>query len=98
MRRSRIVQTDSTSSASTSNPATRLLFDYRIVHRSRGNGGAHRRVAVSWRWLGDDARWDPVPGADPVVGSADTWLEPGALITDDDAFPIVHRSPVEIPS
>ena len=38
------------------------------------------------------ARWDPVPGADPVVSSADTWLEPGALITDDDAFPIVHSS------
>ncbi len=73
-------------------PGDALLFDYRIVHRSRGNGSPHRRVAVSWRWLGDDARWSPVPGADPVVSAADTWLEPGALITDDDAFPIVHGS------
>lgn len=71
-------------------PGDALLFDYRIVHRSRGNGTPNRRVAVSWRWLGDDAIWAPAPGADPVIGPDHTWLEPGARITDDDTFPVVH--------
>ncbi len=41
-------------------PGDALLFDHRIVHRSRGNTSDQRRVAISWRWLGDDARWEPV--------------------------------------
>lgn len=73
-------------------PGDALLFDYRIVHRSRGNGSPNRRVAVSWRWLGDDARWAPVPGTDPVIWTDDTWLQPGDLITDDDTFPLVYKA------
>lgn len=72
-------------------PGDALLFDYRIVHRSRGNQTPNRRVAVSWRWLGADATWHPVPGADPIVSQEHTWLAPGAPITDDDVFPVVHR-------
>lgn len=71
-------------------PGDALLFDYRIVHRSRGNRSPNRRVAVSWRWLGDDAVWNPVPGADPVIGPEHTTLRPGDRITDDVAFPVVH--------
>ncbi len=71
-------------------PGDAVLFNYRILHRSRGNASPHRRVAVSWRWLGDDAVWAPVPGADPVIGPDDTWLQPGQRIIDDAVFPVVY--------
>ena len=74
-------------------PGDVLLFDYRTMHRSRGNGSAHRRAAVSWRWLGDDATWAPKPGSDPIITQADTHLSPGDRITDDEAFPVVHPPP-----
>lgn len=76
-------------------PGDALLFDFRTVHRSGPNRGTGRRAAISWRWLGDDATWAPTPGADPIVGADDTWLEPGDLITDDDVFPIVFSKTAE---
>jgi len=75
-------------------PGDALLFDYRILHRSRGNPTSNRRVAVSWRWLGDRARWAWERGKDPVVNQTHTVLAPGDLITDDDAFPVAYRAPV----
>lgn len=73
-------------------PGDALLFDYRILHRSRGNPLPDPRVAVSWRWLGDDAMWEWKHGKEPVVDPTMTTLQPGDLITDDDVFPIVHRA------
>lgn len=73
-------------------PGDVLLFDYRTMHRSRGNGSEHRRAAVSWRWLGDDATWSPKVGSDPIITQADTYLRPGDLITDDDTFPLVFSA------
>jgi ectoine hydroxylase-related dioxygenase (phytanoyl-CoA dioxygenase family) len=70
-------------------PGDALLFDYRILHRSRGNATDDRRAAVSYRWLGDDAVWAWTPGADPVIGPDDTSLAPGDPITDDATFPVV---------
>lgn len=70
-------------------PGDVLLFDYRTMHRSRGNSSPHRRAAVSWRWLGDDATWSPKVGSDPIITQADTHLAPGDLITDDKVFPLV---------
>ena len=74
-------------------PGDALLFDYRIVHRSGPNAGTHRRSAVSWRWLGDDAVWAPKPGADPIIRPQDTRLNPGERITDDAVFPLAHPVP-----
>ncbi len=74
-------------------PGDALLFDYRILHRSRGNPSANRRVAVSWRWLGDDATWEWRRGTDPVIDQDDTFLEPGQSITDDATFPVVYPAP-----
>ena len=68
-----------------------LLFDFRTVHRSGPNDGTQRRAAISWRWLGDDAFWDPKPGADPIIQQRDTFLKPGELISDDKVFPLIHR-------
>lgn len=78
-------------------PGDALLFDYRIVHRSRGNSTDRRRVAVSWRWLGDSAVWAPIHGADPVISQEHTTLRPGDRITDDKAFPLVFRTaPIDL--
>ncbi|MFK8023322.1 MAG: phytanoyl-CoA dioxygenase family protein, partial [Ilumatobacter sp.] len=65
-------------------PGDALLFDYRILHRSRGNPFPDPRVAVSWRWLGDDATWQWEHGKEPVVDQSMTTLQPGDLITDND--------------
>ncbi|MGF1595516.1 MAG: phytanoyl-CoA dioxygenase family protein [Acidimicrobiales bacterium] len=72
-------------------PGDALLFDYRILHRSRGNPTPTDRVAISWRWLGDEAIWDWVRGVDPVINPEHTFLQPGDPITDDETFPVVHR-------
>lgn len=72
-------------------PGDALLFDFRTVHRSGPNDGTTRRAAISWRWLGDDAFWDPKPGADPIIQQRDTVLKPGQLISDDEVFPLIHR-------
>ena len=70
-------------------PGDVLLFDFRIVHRSGPNAGTRRRAAISWRWLGDDAVWDPKPGADPIVRDEDTTVNAGEPIDDDEVFPLV---------
>lgn len=77
-------------------PGDALLFDYRMLHRSRGNPTPNRRVAVSWRWLGDNATWAWERGKDPTVNQSHTHLQPGELITDDETFPIVHRAEAEL--
>jgi ectoine hydroxylase-related dioxygenase (phytanoyl-CoA dioxygenase family) len=65
-----------------------LVFSAWTLHAGRGNAGAHRRVALSTRWLGDDAIWTPHPGSDPTVGQADVMVQPGAYPADDDRFPL----------
>lgn len=67
-----------------------LIFNTAIAHTSHGNRSPdRRRVALSTRWLGDDARWDPRPGTDPIVTADDVSIAPGELATDDRAFPLV---------
>lgn len=65
-----------------------IAFSSWIVHGARGNGGGRRRVALSTRWLGDDATWYPHPGCDPTVTDNDTTTEPGAYPDDDERFPV----------
>jgi ectoine hydroxylase-related dioxygenase (phytanoyl-CoA dioxygenase family) len=65
-----------------------LVFSAWTVHGSPGNAGDRRRVALSTRWLGDDATWDPRPAADPSVTQADTTAVPGRYPDDDDRFPV----------
>jgi len=48
-----------------------------------------RRVALSTRWLGDDARWDPRPGTARIVTHDTVALSPGELARDERAFPLV---------
>ena len=65
-----------------------LVFSAWSVHWSPGNAGNKRRVALSTRWLGDDATWNPRPASDPAVTQADTFVEPGTYPADDNRFPI----------
>jgi len=68
-----------------------LVFSAWTVHGSPGNAGDRRRVALSTRWLGDDATWDPRPAADPSVTQADTTAVAGHYPDDDDRFPVVWQ-------
>lgn len=69
-----------------------LIFNTRIVHSSRGNASkTRRRLALSTRWLGDDAIWKPRPGADPIVAQEHVSIQPGELCSGDpDRFPLVY--------
>lgn len=79
------------------NAGDALIFNAAIAHTSHGNlSPSQRRVALSTRWLGDDARWDPRPGTDPIVTQDDVTIAPGTLARDDKVFPVVwppaHRA------
>lgn len=68
-----------------------LVFSAWTLHGAPGNAGTKRRVALSTRWLGDDATWAPHPGSDPTVKQADVSIHPGEYPADDDRFPEVWR-------
>ncbi|WP_423917242.1 phytanoyl-CoA dioxygenase family protein [Candidatus Poriferisodalis sp.] len=70
-------------------PGDALFFSSWIIHGSPGNAGDHRRVALSTRWLGDDAVWYPHPGCDPIVSDDDTIAVAGEYPADDNRFPLV---------
>jgi ectoine hydroxylase-related dioxygenase (phytanoyl-CoA dioxygenase family) len=60
------------------------------VHGSEGNfSPTQRRVAISTRYMGADARWDPRPATVKITG--DPQLVPGAPPADDRCFPIAWR-------
>lgn len=62
-----------------------------IIHGAPPNRGSGRRVALSTRWLGDDATWFPHPGCDPTVTQDDTTAVAGEYPGDDERFPLAYR-------
>ena len=70
-------------------PGDALFFSSWIIHGSPGNAGDHRRVALSTRWLGDDAVWYPHAGCDPIVSDDDTIAVAGEYLADDNRFPLI---------
>ncbi len=67
-----------------------VLFSAWLLHWAPGNSSAtRRRAAISTRWLGDDAKWDPRPGTDPTVTQDDVSVAPGEPARDDEVFPVV---------
>ena len=67
-----------------------VLFSACTLHWAPGNSSStRRRVALSTRWLGDDAVWDPRQGTDPTVTQEDVSVAPGDLARDDSVFPQV---------
>jgi ectoine hydroxylase-related dioxygenase (phytanoyl-CoA dioxygenase family) len=60
------------------------------VHGASGNRSqSQRRAAISVRYLGEDAVWDPRPATMPLPGQPS--YPPGTPLTDEQRFPIVWR-------
>lgn len=71
-------------------PGDVIAFHYRTLHDAPGNNLAHRRRAVSFRWVGDDATfatrpWDASP---PYEANG---LTVGGPLDGDPRFPVVER-------
>ncbi len=72
-------------------PGDAVVFSSWILHWAGGNASSsQRRIAISTRWLGDDAVWHPHEGADPTVNPNDVRIEAGQSPADDQYFPVVY--------
>jgi ectoine hydroxylase-related dioxygenase (phytanoyl-CoA dioxygenase family) len=73
-----------------------FIFDALTCHASGGNRSkTQRRIALSTRWLGEDAIWDPRKGVDDAIFNVCdvSRLTPGAAARDDEVFPVVWQKP-----
>jgi ectoine hydroxylase-related dioxygenase (phytanoyl-CoA dioxygenase family) len=71
-------------------PGDCLVHHPLTVHGAEGNfSPTRRRVGISTRYFGRDARWDPRPATMKVTG--DPALEPGRHPDDDRVFPVAWR-------
>ena len=69
-----------------------IAFSAAAIHGAKDNGGGSgRRVAVSVRYLGQDAIWDPRAGTDPAINPEAATCRPGKPPADDKTFPLVWR-------
>jgi ectoine hydroxylase-related dioxygenase (phytanoyl-CoA dioxygenase family) len=73
-------------------PGDVVAFHYRTLHDAPGNRLTSRRRAVSFRWIGDDARyatrpWQVSPPYEP------DGLTVGGRLGDDPRFPLVELRP-----
>ena len=74
-------------------PGDAIVFGAEAVHGSAANDDRReRRAAISIRYLGDDARWDPRPGTDPIVTQEQVAIAPGDAPVDDNWFPPVWQA------
>lgn len=70
-----------------------IVFSAEAIHGAGVNQTTdRRRVALSTRWLGDDAVWDPRPGVDPIITQEHVNIHPGEF-AQDEAFPLVWQAP-----
>ena len=58
------------------------------VHGAGANPLTNRRSAISVRYAGRDARWDPRPNVMKCDGDPDTKLKAGDPLILEDVFPI----------
>ncbi len=74
-------------------PGDVLVFGGETIHgAAENNDMSQRRAAMSVRYVGDDARWDPRPGTDPIVSQEHVSIQPGDPPHDDQRFPLVWRA------
>ena len=73
--------------------AVAIVVGAESVHGAQANSDAsQRRAAISVRYVGDDARWDPRSGTDPIVTQEMVSIKPGDPPMDDTWFPEVWRA------
>jgi ectoine hydroxylase-related dioxygenase (phytanoyl-CoA dioxygenase family) len=78
-------------------PGDVIVFGAEIVHGAAENNNlTERRAALSVRYIGDDARWDPRPGTDPMVNEDMVSIGPGDPPHDDEYFPKVWNSDLTV--
>ena len=71
-------------------PGDAIVFGAEVVHGAKENNDtSRRRAALSIRYVGDDARWDPREGTDPIVTQERVAIKPGDPPHDDRWFPRV---------
>lgn len=71
-------------------PGDVIVFGGEVIHGAGDNqGGTERRAALSIRYVGDDATWDPRPGTDPMVSDDMVSFGAGDRPLDDKWFPEV---------
>jgi len=71
-------------------PGDAIVFGAEVVHGARENKDtSRRRAALSIRYIGDDATWDPSEGTDPIVTQERVGVQPGELPRNDEWFPQV---------
>ncbi|MDI1344845.1 MAG: phytanoyl-CoA dioxygenase family protein [Pseudolabrys sp.] len=61
------------------------------VHGATGNASPNRRAAISVRYAGRDARWDPRDSVMKIEGDPETKLQAGDPLVLDGVFPIAWR-------
>ena len=72
-------------------PGDAVLFDFRTVHGARGNMQPNRRLALSLRWVGDDARYVQRPGRTSPPFPGHNMTEGQKL--REDWFPVIWPKP-----
>jgi ectoine hydroxylase-related dioxygenase (phytanoyl-CoA dioxygenase family) len=71
-------------------PGDAIVFGAEVVHGAKKNmDTARRRAAISVRYIGDDATFDPREGTDPIVTPERVGVEPGELPRNEQWFPKV---------
>lgn len=71
-------------------PGDAIVFGAEIVHGAKENKDmSRRRAALSIRYIGDDARWNPTEGTDPIVTQERVGVNPGEAPRNDKWFPKV---------
>ena len=71
-------------------PGDVIVFGGEVIHGASDNASnSERRAALSIRYVGDDAIWDPRPGTDPMVNDDMVSFGPGEPPHDDKWFPNV---------
>ena len=71
-------------------PGDVIVFGGDVIHGASDNtSSGNRRAALSIRYVGDDARWDPRPGTDPMVNDEMVSFGAGEPPHDDKWFPPV---------
>ena len=69
-----------------------VIFGGEMIHGAKANTSKEaRRVAISVRYVGEQAIWDPRPGTDPIIKAEDVATRPGAPALDDKSFPLVWQ-------